>query len=300
MLVARLWKKVGRMAYNKIRYSFIYQYRNYVPFDGVKENLPRFEEINRNPAASQRYAIFFTARSGSSRLSEILHRAGLSEPDESFNPDWMSEMAGFFGATNMPDYINALTRMRNSDGVWGFEITYLQLLLSFRRERDFLDLVNPTDWIWLIRKDIVAQAVSISRMIQTNVYHNQGQSAQILAEAEAKFTYNAWVIRRNLIRIVLQELLVERMFKRRKLEPLRLSYEQLAGMKPEAIASGIARFLGRTVSQTQPIASSHSKIGTAKNDAFAEKFRKHHRVLMLVVGMCRSNLLQRLPDQPFG
>ena len=69
------------------------------------------------PAPDLRYIVHFTARSGSSWLTDIARQTGaLGSPGEFFNPRFVPGIARSLGAPDMDRYVAALTRRRASGG----------------------------------------------------------------------------------------------------------------------------------------------------------------------------------------
>ena len=147
----------------------------------------RFRRQLERPAAATRYCILFTPRTGSSWLTDIARQTGrLGHPGEHFNPTFLPRMAQSFDARTRDDLVEALLRRRNVGGVFGMEITYFQLKTVFRSERAFLRAFGDARFFWLIREDIVLQAISLMKKQQTRIGHNTQAPAAARAEAESR------------------------------------------------------------------------------------------------------------------
>ena len=228
------------------------------------------------PEASLRYAILFTPRSGSSWLTDICMRsAGFGRPDEAFNPAMLPNMARAMDADTLDRYCAALLRRRNRDGVFGVEVTPFHLLAVFRGAGGFLQRIRPQHLFWLIREDILAQAVSVSRMQQTRVAHRVPGAGQ----AAAPFRYRPLAIRLALLRLEASEIWAERMFARRGLAPHRLSYETMMAAGAERMLAHLASVMGRPAPDAAP-EPRHEKLGDALNGEYAARFAADHPRLM--------------------
>lgn len=257
----------------------------------------KLSQIMSLPEADTRLVIMFTPRSGSSRLTDLFKDTKtLGTPGEFFNPGFVPGIANAFGASDLDEYCAAVLRKRVARGTFSVEVTYRQMLRTFGSEERFVGHLRPTHWAWLIREDIVAQAVSSSRQIQTRVAHNTGLSSDVLDAAEKKFVYDGPDIRKQLLSIRMNELETETMFRRFGIRPLRLSYERLSLLKGPEITSRVADFMGLTLPKTVAYREVHKKIGTDKNLDFARRFRKEFRWLVLSTELSRRRMLRRLDD----
>jgi LPS sulfotransferase NodH len=266
------------------------------PFRGIDDKPEWRMKLASLPLPSRRYVIFFTPRSGSSRLTDLVDNAGnLSRPGECFNPRRLHTMAAYFGARDLPDYLDLLMRHRTTNGTFGCEITIEHLYAIFFTARRFLQLYQPTATIFLIRKNIVEQAVSLSRMTQTGFSHRVTAAAP--AGADTCFHYHPYRIRRNILRIARMERQTERALSLCNLQPLRLSYETLVNNDPAISVSLIARHIGASPDQLDQLTSAHRKIGDDRSIEFARRFRAGHERFLATVARGRQQTLEALAAQ---
>ena len=246
--------------------------------------------------AKQTYAVIFTPRSGSSRLQEILAAPRcLGNPGEMFNPGFMPRIAQGFHARDIEDYVAVLRRVRGRRGVMGFEATWRHVQSAFGTAERFGRIVAPDAWVWLIREDIVAQAVSISRMAQTQVSHATPSLAEEAREAaERRFRYSAVDIAARLASLRRLEIGSEGMFAALGVRPLRLSHERILAIPPREAAARVAALVGVEIPPKARFALTHERLGTAKNDDFARRFRAEHAGLVARVERARAPLIEAL------
>ncbi len=229
------------------------------------------------PSAACRYVIFFTPRSGSSRLTDLLRRAhSLGQPDEFFNPAIVPNQARFLKARSLEDYVEKLRSHRAKQGVFGCEITYLQMLMSFRTNARLTRLINPTAVVFLMREDLVAQAVSVTRMVQTGVSQSVSSNAEEKMRAEADFAYNPKSILSALLRLYVLESQADRASRYSGLPPLRLSYEMLISAAPSDVVATIRQHVGAPASDDSAVQSPHQKLSGDKSRQMIQKFREEH------------------------
>ena len=226
------------------------------------------------PRAKTSYVIFFTPRAGSTWLTDVATQTGaLGRPGESFNPRHLNKMARAMNASNLADYCDMIARKRATKGVAGFEITHHQLRAVFRKNSRFLAHYPDPHVFWLIRKDIVAQAVSLYKMTTTRVSHSTRLSPDEIAAREAGFVYDADRIAHWINHILLAEQRTEALILEAGWRPMRLSYEDNIDIGARALLNHMAAFMGLPpVAHGPEPASGHHKIATGKNAEFAARF----------------------------
>ena len=266
------------------------------PFRHIAEKSLWREKLMRQAPPDTRYIIFFTPRSGSSRLTDLVQLAGgLGTPDECFNPQHIRNMAKFLGAQNLDDYLDLLMRRRTTGGTFGCEATPSQIHRIFFSVARFFEMYRPTSCIFLIRENIAEQAVSCSRMSQTGFSHHTSSSDP--ENTGTSFEYRPAEIRKYMTRLLIMERQLEQIFLRRSIEPLRLSYEMLVNTDPEIFLASIARHVGATPHRLNDLESEHKKIGDQRNLEFTVQFTKENRRLMAKVARQRVFTLNELARQ---
>lgn len=264
------------------------------PFRNTVFNAQKFERIMSWPEPDRRYVIFFTPRSGSSRLTDLAKNTkALGDPGECFNPSFIPDIGKAYSARNMDEYVDLLLRMRQTKGVFGCEVTHTHVVKAFRKPARFLEAIRPTSTIWLIREDILAQAVSISRMMQTKVSHTAHADDEQIAVAEQVFTYNSRQIASALQRLRYMEAGTEETITRHGLIPLRLSYEQTISMRPKRLMAVIARHVGARQLDLDALETGHRKVSGDKSNDFAERFRRENMDLVAQIEQDRAPMLAK-------
>ena len=263
------------------------------PFpDTITDPQRHARELALSPAAI-RYAMHFTPRSGSSWVGDIATRTGkLGNPGEPFNLPHVEVVAARLNATDLDSYIDKPSRVRNTGGIFGFQLTYGHIATTFGGPAAYMRHFRNDPTFWLIREDIVGQAVSLSKKAQTRIGHTIHQRAA--ADRDAGFDYDTTSIIRFLTHLELYEQGTERLFAKFGLDPLRLSYERMTQLKPIEVAQVIARHVGRPDLTFDEIESEHAKLGTSLNSEFAERFRAEHPELVAKIEDKRHHILKRL------
>lgn len=270
------------------------------PFAAVSVNPARFHADMQKVGARVTYGVFFTPRSGSSWLTDMIARTGqLGRPEEWFNPAFVPKAAQFVNAGNLVDYVKMLKRKEAPGRIFGFEITYYQLMATFGDEVRFLALFPPsTPSFFLVREDIILQAVSLAKSVMTSVYHSANAGEEEIRKADEAFEYDAGTIKYWLKHILDQEIQLEQFFARHGIAPMRLSYERMMAAGPAQTLSLFARHLGVTLDRQAVNGGRHNKIGTEKNTAFAARFASEHQDFLRSVAERRSGTLGTLDNVP--
>lgn len=265
-------------------------------FAGVRFDPARYRADMARPAPRKEYVIYFTARSGSSWLTEVLRATGrLGRAGEVFNPDFLPEMAQVCNAPTLAQYLDVIRRRQAPNGVWGCEVTWHQILAVFGTPEAFAGRFGQAGAVWLIRRDIVAQAVSLAKMVRSGVGHSVGHDAAARAAADAAFAYDGPEIARWLHHLCEAEDGCEALFARHGIAPLRLAYEDMIAAGPQAVADRIARHIGEpALPPGLTFAIAHDKLGTARNDAYAARFARENPRLLARIGRRRVTWLAGL------
>jgi len=265
------------------------------PLRYTAQNDDRYRANRDLPTAQKTYCIFFTPRSGSSNLTDLLSSTRrLGRPKEFFNPRFAAGQAKDLGARSVSEYLDVLPRARQIGGLFGFEITYRQLVGMFPNERVFFDWYGGADYFWLIREDIVAQAVSASRKRQTRVSSTVLSPRAAVEEADEHFVYRPREIKDMINRLRWMERQTERYFRRFGIAPLRLSYERLIELGPLGTATVFADELGVEMVGGRAPVSRYKKLLTRKGPEFAARFRARHAGWLDRIDAQRAEMLAGL------
>lgn len=264
-------------------------------FGSVVFDPDRYQRDMQIALPRKEYVIFFTPRSASSWLTNALKASRrLGDPDELFNPGFVPKIAASYNARDIRSYIDMARRKRSPGGVFGFEITYFQMLSTFGSVESYLQHFPPsTRSIWLVREDIVEQAVSLAKAVATGIYHSAATPEDHIVRADSEFEYDPASINRWLGHILEQETATEQLLAANHIHPLRLTYETMMADKQGTI-NAICEHLGEPPTTLE--ANSHRKIGTDKNAEFAERFARENPTIIRHVDEMRAPTLS--PGRP--
>ncbi|HKK16862.1 MAG TPA: Stf0 family sulfotransferase [Gammaproteobacteria bacterium] len=167
------------------------------------------------------YAVATYARTGSYLLCEKLWRTGqMGAPFEYFNHfNLMLQMVSRLGADSIQDYVNSLFNLRTSpNGVFGMKL--FPEHFQFMHLARIVWLFPNLQFIYLEREDLLAQAVSYAKAMQTSQWTNLD-----LSQGEPRYDYN--LLLTCIRRIEQAKKFWDGYFKNNRIEPVRLTYEKL-------------------------------------------------------------------------
>jgi trehalose 2-sulfotransferase len=166
------------------------------------------------------YAICTQPRSGSNLLCQYLSSTDqLGYPLEYFNGPGRRAL----GLPDFPDapelQIEAILRIgATPNGVYAVKL-FASQFATFSRRLRWMDVLPNLHFVYLCRDDLLGQAISWARAIQTAQY----RSTQ---PAERVAVYDADLIRSHLMTIVRERAQWEAFFARTGIKPLRIIYER--------------------------------------------------------------------------
>lgn len=185
-------------------------------------------DYRQRPAVT--YFVCSTPRCGSSVLCEALcltEMAGV--PTEYFDAETRE---GFSAAWQVQsdDYLPTLLRKKTTpNGVFGCKTHFHQYQEAFGIEA-LPQLGSSVRYIWLSRRDVIRQAVSYWKAIETNQW---ATTHQCLNESP-RFDFEQ--IDRLRKQIEYEQSQWQLFFDRHAIEPLRITYEEAVGWIPDVVA----------------------------------------------------------------
>ncbi|AHM03058.1 hypothetical protein roselon_00619 [Roseibacterium elongatum DSM 19469] len=267
-------------------------------FTRSQENPARREKIQARPLPTRKLVIYFTPRSGSSWLTDLIGQSRhLGAGNEVFNPNFTPQIANGIQALGRDDYILQVQKWFCSpNGVFSFEVTAHQLGRLFPDPTPFMDTFNDASCVplWLIRRDIVAQGVSLAKMVRTKIAHSPETDGQDDRKLDSGFDYDADEIKRWITHILNAERRNEALFQDYGIAPFRLCYEDMMHAGPEAVRRRLAELAQLRDPGWPELTLRHEKLGTSQNRAYADRFRKDRADLVAKIEAERAPMLARL------
>jgi LPS sulfotransferase NodH len=180
------------------------------------------------------YFVASTRRSGSTYFCNELWRTGvLGAPMEYFNfRNVMVATISRLAVRSLDEYVRRLVALRTSpNGVFGLQIHFDQY--QFMALSDVLSVLRNPFWIFVRRRDVAAQAVSLAKAVQTNQWNS-------LNVRQAEPSYNFRLVLSCLNDILKQNAGWKRIFETKKIEPIEIVYEDFM-VEPDKIVGDLLR-----------------------------------------------------------
>jgi len=198
-------------------------------FNNPVLNLDRLQEIEAISEPHSRYIIAITPRSGSSYLCNVLKNTKrLGWPQEVLEHSAVAHRL----TKNMPahapeEYIrNAIRVVKTANNVSGLKTSWFQFenFIAAMDDRSYLDGFK---FVYLTRRDLAAQAVSLYKAVSSNVFHSVVAHDEEDLTKLATLEYDYSAIKYWYDHIVVQEHGWQRYFYENRIFPLCLSYEDI-------------------------------------------------------------------------
>lgn len=219
------------------------------------------------------YVVASSPRCGSTYLCRLLTQTGLlGAPSEIFNPG--SDLRAFrnrFKSSTPAEYVASLTSRRTSrSGVFGLKSHFNDFEKFVDQYPALLEVLSPVTYIYISRRDRVAQAVSMVRALQTKQWVSQQQGTE-----KAQLRYDRELIAKSMKAIDVLEAGWLRWFEANDIPPFHVTYEDLLA-DPEATVRSIVELLEvqdaeRDEMEEVPFVE---KQGDETNEEWIERFRR--------------------------
>lgn len=243
-------------------------------FASPKIDATKYDRLKALEDPAVRYVIAMTPRSGSSHLCDVIKTGKLlGRPGEVLSRDFIPNILKNVPAHTPDEYFTHVFRaLRSSTGISGIKASWFQFK-DFRAAMATPDVVDSLRYVYLTRRDLTAQAVSLYRATQTKVFHtNVEHSAESLAKLdELPYDYEQIKYWRNHIEV--QEVGWQRFFVEKNIFPLCIHYEDIDA-NVSAVTQRIAAYIGRprAAREVQPEASIFRKISSRKSVEWTARF----------------------------
>jgi LPS sulfotransferase NodH len=214
-------------------------------------------------AALRGYAICTAPRSGSNWLCYLLSSTGvLGNPREYFNYEGRRQFDDPAYPTEPAEqFRRILTMGATPNGVYGLKV--------FPSQHDVVaptcawtSLLPNLNFLWLQRRDLLGQAISAMRVVQTGQF-------RAIVPATAAPEYDAHLIRQHLAATVRNQARWALFFARTAISPLPVFYEDVVA-DPQTVVDRIAAFI--SVKQRAVIRSEVIEVNIQR-DALTEEWR---------------------------
>jgi LPS sulfotransferase NodH len=192
-------------------------------------------------AVQRSYTIAFSPRSGSTEICNLLSRNGLGSPSEFFQSlPFCCPSRGLSSAAAIQ--ILSVIRSNTINGVFGSKMSHDQrvrvdgvLSQSISGYKTVDNLLPSHCWIWLIRRDKIAQAVSLSRAEQSGIWAGPDKS-------EPAFDYHH--VLSKLMFLTVCDVAWQTYFQTNVIKPYLVYYEEFFDNLPASLSKLICHVSG--------------------------------------------------------
>jgi LPS sulfotransferase NodH len=245
--------------------------------DAARLRMP--DGYRERPGPNKVYCILITPRSGSTWLSqEIARLEVMSHPDEYFLTEQFHDALLDNPCKDLKEYYEIVSKKRMTEsGVFGLEISFFDLE-ELEREVQLFDLL-PKDrhFVYLSRRNFVAQGVSLYLAIETRRFHSL-REPDTPDGRERPARYDGQAIKYWTAHILDQEYSIEQWMQAHDVTPLRVSYEDML-QNMDAVIAKIAEWIGVDVDVNRerlPLPSPR-RLYSGVNREFEARFREENR-----------------------
>lgn len=210
------------------------------PFNDVAATL-----LAKKPEPKLRYTIAMTPRSGSSLLCSVMTATNhMGEPGEKLElRSIRNNIVKLAPARDADEYYRAVLKASATpNGVSGLKTSWFQFDL-FRRSLSDERAIQESRFIYLTRRDLAAQAVSLYKATASRVFHTNKQHSPAALESLSALQYDYDRLDHWYEHLVKQERGWQRYFDSHRIFPLAITYEDIEHDVHEVVRR-IALYLG--------------------------------------------------------
>ncbi|AFZ35725.1 hypothetical protein Sta7437_2176 [Stanieria cyanosphaera PCC 7437] len=228
------------------------------------------------------YAIITTPRSGSNFLCSILNSTKIA----GYPKEHLRQASVVIAKSCQFDYIRLLeilmTYQVTPNSVFGTKFIS-HFLKDFQQTQFDFDKIFKliTKYIYLVRRDKIAQAVSVVVAQATNVWHIDNSNRQLDYQTKLQTIdiddYLLEKVHRNYLSLEEGERYLNQLFDKYQISPLRIEYEQLLDNKAEQIRK-IFDYLNIKYSQEHltDLQSTFKKTGSSLSEQIISKYQEKY------------------------
>lgn len=217
------------------------------------------------------YIIASSPRSGSHLFSTLITATGLAgHPEEHFNPWHMGDATNFFPDDLLygPEHIQRLIEKSTTpNGVFGTKAQFTQITNFVGLDQLINLFPAPLKYIFIERKDVIKQGVSLSRASQTDAFNSDYEERRTPA-------YNFHHLGQCIREIRIQTKGWETYFHNRGIKPYRVVYEELVEDRSGYIRSALDFLEVSIPSDFQDPETHLKKQADSLSNEWVEKFQR--------------------------
>lgn len=249
-------------------------------FNDLDLDHEKLKKIEQRGDPRKRYVIAITPRSGSSYLCDLMSKSGrFGTPGEALAQDFIPRIARSVPARTPGEYLRNVFRARKSpNGVSGIKASWFQFK-NFIDSMEDQEQLRGIKYVYLMRRDLEAQAVSLYKATASSVFHTNVAHDEAALQKLDALEYDFAAINDWYKHIVAQEQGWKRYFFENRIFPLCVSYEDI-NEDVLLVMQRIATFVGvKPENVVVPeVASVFEKVSDARNVEWADRFLQERRL----------------------
>lgn len=268
-------------------------------FDSFDISQQQVEQYHRLVGSKNPYIIYFTPRSGSSYLADLLTTShAFGAPGEFLTASLMDltlkDMRdnGYSGST-IVDYFSWLIQKWSSEnGAFGFKVSYFDYEPLIHSGLDKL-LFRGFKPVLLLRKNILKQAMSLYIAVESGLFHTNIPVSEDSRTKAKSLPYDRAKIRYWIKHIAVQEVAFEKYLEPDDMNCLALDYDGISS-SPADVLRSIARHLDAEFPEDLKVgASVFQKVRTENNERLMAMFLadESNGLYLLELGLDKSRLV---------
>jgi LPS sulfotransferase NodH len=243
-------------------------------FEQQDINQELIRELEKIVEPTTKYIIAMTPRSGSSHLCDVMKNTELfGSPGEFLPAEFIPKILLRAPANNADDYlVNVLKVLQSANGVSGVKTSWFQFQLFCGALKN-RSVIRKFKYIYLVRRDVAAQAVSLYRATESSFFHTNINHSEVVINKNEQLEYDYEKINKWHKHIIAQEDGWQNYFSKNGIFPLYITYEDIES-DVAGVVKRIAAYIGLPPGATDSISaeSIFKKIGNRKNVEWTCKF----------------------------
>ncbi len=240
-------------------------------------DLDRLNKMDAISDPESRYIIAITPRSGSTYLCDMLrHTKHLGVPGEMLGPASVVGNLKKMPGRTADEYIRNAIRVRKTpNGVSGLTVSWFQFQ-NFMEAMDDHSYLADFKYIYLTRRDLYAQAVSLYKATSSKVFHSNIQHNEETIRKFEALEYDYAKIKYWYDHLVRQEKGWQQYFYENRIFPLYITYEDI-DEDIQAVLQRIAAYVKvKPENLVVPKRSLYEKVADNRNAEWARRFAWEH------------------------
>lgn len=246
-------------------------------FNNFPIDAQQLAKMQALPAIKQQYVVAITPRSGSSYLCDVMTKSRcFGQPDEFINPDTIAQIMAKIPGRTPEEYLTNILKFRRArNGISGLKASWFHWQrFSQAMNDEQRHYLTQFKYIYLTRRNLIAQAISLYRATASSVFHTNIQhSPDALNKFQAQ-QYDYEAIKFWYEHIAQQEQGWQQYFYQQRIYPLCLTYEDVETDIVMTLKR-IANYLGIDVNSVllpKEASSIFEKVGDQRNIEWTHRF----------------------------